>query len=68
MVVLLAGNLYSADTLGEAFRNGKLNGEFKSIYYDVDKTVKGEESIVSLGVMLNYITDPLYGLSLGLRL
>ncbi len=67
-IALLLGNLYSADTLSEAFKSGKLNGEFKSIYYDVDKAIKGRESIVSLGAMLNYVTDPMYGLSLGLRL
>ncbi len=67
MVALLAGNLYSAETLSEAFRNGKLDVGFKSIYFDVDKAAKGHESILSLGAMLHYTTDPLYGVSLGLR-
>ncbi len=66
-VALLAGNLYSADTLSEAFKNGKFNGNIRSIYFNVDKAAKGQESIITLGVMLNYVTDPLYGVSMGLR-
>jgi len=63
----LASNVYSADSLRDALTNGKFDGAFKTVVYDVDKAAKGEESIASLGVMLHYVTDSFYGLSIGLR-
>ncbi len=68
LAVALAANAYSEDSLSDAFKNGKFNGEFKAIGYDVDKAAKGQESIISLGVMLNYVTSPFYNFSLGMRL
>ncbi len=67
LIATLATNVYSADTLSEAFKNGKFDGEFKSVMYDVDKAAAGQESITSLGVMLHYVTDPFYGFNIGLR-
>jgi len=59
-------NTYAADSLSEALKSGKFNGELKGIYYDVDKGTS-KESIISLGVMLRYVTAPYYGFSLGFR-
>jgi hypothetical protein len=67
VLATLASSAFSADTLSEALKNGKFNGELKAIGYDVDKAAKGKESIVSLGVMLNYVTAPFYGFSAGFR-
>ncbi len=66
-IAVLATNVFSADSLTSVLKNGKFNGELKSIYYDVDKAAKGEESITSLGLMLNYVTAPFYGINLGMR-
>ncbi len=66
LVATLGVNAFSADSLSSALKNGKFNGEFKTVAYDVDKTTS-KESIVSLGVMLNYVTAPFYGVSLGMR-
>ena len=67
LVATLGVNAISADSLSSALKNGKFKGEFKAIGYDVDKAAKGQESIVSLGVMLNYVTAPFYNFQLGLR-
>ncbi len=67
LVATLAASAYSADSLSDALTNGKFNGELKAIGYNVDKAAKGQESIVSLGVMLNYVTAPFYGFNLGMR-
>ena len=66
LLATLGINAFSADSLSSALKNGKFNGEFKAVAYDVDKTTS-KESIVSLGVMLNYVTAPFYGVSLGMR-
>ena len=67
LVATLGVNAICADSLSSALKNGKFKGEFKAIGYDVDKAAKGQESIASLGVMLNYVTAPFYGVSLGMR-
>ncbi|MCF6172607.1 MAG: hypothetical protein L3J44_02310 [Campylobacteraceae bacterium] len=38
---------FAANSLSDALKNGKFNGEFKAIYYDVDKAAGGQESITS---------------------
>ena len=63
-VVAFTTNVYSADSLKDAFSNGKFDGGFKAVIYDVDKAAKGKESITSLGVMLHYTTAPFYGFSI----
>ncbi len=67
VLATLSANVYATDSLSQAFKNGKFDGAFKAVVYDVDKASKGEESITSLGVMLHYVTAPFYGLSIGLR-
>ncbi len=67
-LIMLSGmSLSASDSLSNALKKGKLNGELKGIYYNVDKAIKGEKSILSLGVMLNYVSKPFYGFSLGAR-
>jgi len=68
-LVMLSGlSLSASDSLANALKNGKLNGELKAIYYDVDKgNINKEESILSLGVMLKYVSKPFYGFSLAAR-
>ena len=67
LVATLGVNAFSADSLSSAFKNGKFNGQFKAVGYNVDKAANGRESIVSLGVMLHYVTAPFYNFQLGLR-
>ena len=68
-LVMLSGlSLNASDSLSNALKNGKIGGELKSIYYDVDKgNINKEESILSLGVMLDYVSKPFYGFSIGAR-
>lgn len=72
MVAGLASSLFAADTLADAFKNGKVTGELKAWYFDRDTDdknngtlAKGDADIFSTGIMLSYVTDTLYGLSLG---
>jgi hypothetical protein len=58
---------FAGDSLSDAFKNGKIKGQLKAINYNVDKGSKGKESILSLGVMLNYVTGDFYGFSAGFR-
>jgi len=67
LVATLGVNAVWAGSLSSALKNGKFKGQFKAIGYNVDKAAKGQESILSLGVMLNYVTAPFYGVSLGMR-
>ena len=67
VLATLSANVYAADSLTQALKNGKFDGAFKAVVYDVDKAAAGEESIVSLGAMLHYVTAPFYGFSVGLR-
>lgn len=65
VVAGLASSSFAADTLEDAFKNGKVNGELKAYYFTSDNG-KSTEDIFSTGVMLGYKTASLYGLSLGL--
>ncbi|MDD2383976.1 MAG: OprD family outer membrane porin [Sulfurospirillaceae bacterium] len=64
VVAGLATSTFAADTLADAFKNGKVKGELKAYYFDKDNG-KTSEDIFSTGVTLGYVTDSLYGLSLG---
>ena len=82
VVACLASSSFAAsETLADAFKNGKVTGELKAWYFDRDTGVatvtpyttanigkKGNESIFNSGVTLGYVTDSLYGLSLGLTM
>ena len=77
VVAGLASSSFAADTLADAFKNGKVTGELRAWYFDrdtddsnkatytVSDIAKGNADLFSTGVMLSYVTDSLYGLSFG---
>lgn len=65
VVAGLASNAFAADNLADAFKKGTVTGELRAWYFDRDNGTTANESIFNTGVMLNYITDPLYGFRLG---
>lgn len=67
VLATLAMSANAGNSLSDAFKNGTFKGQLKAVYYDVDKAAGGEESILSLGVMLNYVTGNFYGFSAGFR-
>ncbi|AOO63830.1 OprD family outer membrane porin [Sulfurospirillum halorespirans] len=71
MVLGFSGSVYAADTLADAFKNGKVNGELKAWYWDRTKDVSGgtsshnNENLINTAVVIKYVTDSFYGLKLG---
>ena len=65
VVAGLASSSFAADTLADAFKNGKVNGELKAYYFTTDDGTD-DADIFTTGVMLGYKTAPLYGFTLGL--
>jgi len=79
VVAGLASSSFAADTLADAFKNGKVSGELRAWYFDregsatadPDKTAanKGGKDInadiFNVGVILGYVTDSFYGFKLG---
>ncbi|MBP1681440.1 MAG: putative outer rane porin [Proteobacteria bacterium] len=64
---LASSSFAASDTLADAFKNGKVNGELRAWYFDRDSgTGSTSADIFNTGVVLGYVTDSLYGLSLGL--
>lgn len=67
VVAGLATSSFSADTLADAFKNGKVSGQLKSSYFSKDNgTVT--EGIINTGVTLGYVTDSFMGLKMGATL
>lgn len=66
----LSTNMVAADSIDEAFSNGKLKGSLKSYYFaqDFDGAGKSDSSIWVNGGSLNYVTDSFKGLVLGATL
>ncbi|WP_263831730.1 porin [Sulfurospirillum oryzae] len=69
---LASSSFAASDTLADAFKNGKVTGELRAWYFDRDTgdqndgtLTKGNADLFSTGVMLSYVTDSFYGLSLG---
>ena len=69
---LASSSFAESTTLADAFKNGKVTGELKAWYFDRDTgdqntntLAKGNADLFSTGVVLGYVTDSLYGLSLG---
>ena len=69
---LASSSFAESSTLADAFKNGKVTGELRAWYFDRDTgnantgaIAKGNADLFSTGVMLSYVTDSLYGLSLG---
>ena len=69
VVAGLASSSFAADTLADAFKNGKVNGELKAWYFDqtVDPSnaASTNANIINLGIELGYVTDSLYGFTFG---
>lgn len=66
LVVGLASSSFAADTLADAFKNGKVEGGLKAYYFTHDDDSMDRADIFSTGVMLGYKTASLYGFTLGL--
>lgn len=75
VVAGLASSSFAADTLADAFKNGKVNGELRAWYFDREGSATAASSstastsidanIFNVGVILGYVTDSLYGFKLG---
>jgi len=67
IVAGLTTNSYGADSLVDAFKNGKTKGELRAWYFDrqVENAPASSAGIFSTAVILNYVTDKFYGFSLG---
>lgn len=80
--VLVAGlstSSFAADTLADAFKNGKVSGELKAWYFDKDteklnsstaptsvvKDTAKTGDILNTALILNYVTDTFYGFNVG---
>ncbi|MEZ7934107.1 MAG: OprD family outer membrane porin [Sulfurospirillum sp.] len=61
VVAGLASSSFAADTLADAFKNGKVTGELKAYYFANENRAGDRDSIFNTGIMLNYKTDTLYG-------
>jgi len=58
---------FGADTLADAFKEGKISGELKAFYWDRDRNAAiNSASIFNTGVVLGYTTGSFNGFSLGL--
>jgi len=80
VVAGLASSSFAADTLADAFKNGKVSGELKAWYFD--QSADGQDAsgtnsaaiaghrnnanITTTAAVLGYVTDSFYGFNLGL--
>lgn len=60
-IMALSSSSYAADTLAEAFKDGKVNGSIKAMYWDREIPA-GEASLLTMGLRLGYETASLNGL------
>lgn len=69
-ITSITSSSFAADSLVEAFSNGKVKGEIKSYYFDenYDSASTSDNSIWVNGGMLNYVTDSFNGAKLGTTL
>ncbi|MCR1810253.1 OprD family outer membrane porin [Sulfurospirillum sp. hDNRA2] len=65
MAVGVVSSLCAADTLADAFKNGKVGGELRAWYFDRDNGTTSHQDIFNTAVILNYVTDTFYGFRLG---
>lgn len=63
-VVGLTTSSFAADTLSDAFKNGKVTGELKAYYFANEDSTGDRDSIFNAGLMLNYKTATLNGFGL----
>jgi len=67
VVAGLTTSSFAADTLADAFKEGKISGELRAWYFDRDKDkANSSADIFITGMQLHYETGTFYGLSLGL--
>lgn len=68
ILIGLSGSVSAADTLADAFKNGKVSGELKAWYWDQTVDTAGASSnvnIINTAIELGYITDTFSGLRMG---
>ena len=66
VVAGLTTSAFAADTLADAFKEGKISGELRAWYFDRDRNAAGESGdIFNTGVRLTYLSGSLHGFSLG---
>jgi imipenem/basic amino acid-specific outer membrane pore len=71
LVAGLTSSSFAADTLADAFKNGKVSGELRAWYFARDtgdavvSAKKGDADIINTGLILGYITDQFYGFKMG---
>jgi imipenem/basic amino acid-specific outer membrane pore len=69
VVAGLASSSFAADTLADAFKNGKVSGELKAWYFDQSADQSNgrmnNSNITTAGLNLGYVTDAFYGFKLG---
>lgn len=68
VVAGLASSSFAADTLADAFKNGKASGELKAWYFERmvdDGTATKNENIITTAATLGFVTDSLYGFTFG---
>jgi imipenem/basic amino acid-specific outer membrane pore len=69
VVAGLASSSFAADTLADAFKNGKVSGELKAWYFDQSADQSNgrmnNANITTLGANLGYVTDAFYGFTFG---
>lgn len=63
VVAGLASSSFAADTLADAFKEGKVSGALKAYYFDKDNGTSSE-GIVNFGLLLNYKTASFNGFGL----
>lgn len=62
----VTGAFATSNTLEEAFKNGTVKGELKAYYFANKNASNDKDSLFSMGALIGYKTDSLYGFSLGL--
>lgn len=79
VVAGLSTSSFAADTLADAFKNGKVSGELRAWYFDreTDKLNAAGTAVVSnatktgslfsTGAILGYVTDSFYGFNVGAK-
>ncbi len=67
VVAGLTTSSFGADTLADAFKEGKISGELRAWYFDRDKDkANSSADLLSTGVQLRYNTGTFYGFSMGI--
>ena len=67
VVAGLTTSSFAADTLADAFKNGKVSGQLKSSYFSKDNGTT-TEGIINTGITLGYVTDAFMGFKMGATL